>query len=56
MSHDGTGAPVLTGNGRQVPNADGSALYESLGRNDFTLYVYENEPAAFDPICAALAG
>lgn len=52
--HDRTGAPILFGNGRQVTNADGSVLYESSGRNDFTLFVYENDPAAIDPICAAL--
>ena len=54
--HDGTGAPVLFGNGRQVINFDGSVLYESSGRNDFTLFFYENDPTAFDPICAALGG
>jgi hypothetical protein len=57
--HDpGTGAPVLWGNGRQLvnnPPATGS-LIEGSGRNDFTLYFYENDPAAFDLICAALAG
>jgi hypothetical protein len=57
MFHDpGTGAPVLWGNGRQLTsNVDGS-LIEGSGRNDFTLYFYENDPAAFDLICAALAG
>jgi hypothetical protein len=55
--HDpGTGAPVLWGNGRQlISNVDGS-LIEGSGRNDFTLFFYENDPAAFDLICAALAG
>jgi hypothetical protein len=52
----GTGAPVLWGNGRQLTNADGSVIYESSGRNDFVLYFNENDPAAFDLICAALAG
>ena len=56
MFHDGTGAPILWGNGRQVTSPDGSILYEASGRNDFTLYFYENDPAAFDAICAALAG
>jgi len=54
MFHDGTGAPVLFGNGRTVTNFDGSVLYESPGRNDFNLFFYENDPAAFNPICAAL--
>lgn len=54
--HDGTGAPVLFGNGRQVnSNVDGSLL-ESSGRNDFVLFFNDNDPAAFDQICAALAG
>jgi hypothetical protein len=56
MYRTGTGAPVLFGNGRQVTsNVDGS-LIESSGRNDFVLAFNENDPAAFDPICAALAG
>jgi hypothetical protein len=51
-----TGAPLLFGNGRQVTsNIDGS-LIESAGRNDFVLAFNENDPAAFDEICAALAG
>jgi hypothetical protein len=50
--HDGTGAPVLFGNGRQVTsNVDGS-LIESSGRNDFV----RNDPAALVLICAALGG
>ena len=54
--HDGTGAPVLFGNGRQVnSNVDGSLL-ESSGRNDFVLFFNDNDPTAFDQICAALAG
>jgi hypothetical protein len=53
--HDQTGAPALFGSGRQVTNADGSVLYEASGRNDFVLASYENDPTAFDPICAALA-
>jgi hypothetical protein len=53
--HNETGAPVLFGNGRQVTNFDGSVLYESSGRNDFTLAFYENDPAVFDEVCAALA-
>jgi hypothetical protein len=57
MFHDpGTGAPVLWGNGRQlISNVDGS-LIEGSGRNDFPLFFYENDPAAFNLICAALAG
>jgi hypothetical protein len=56
MFHDGTGAPVLWGNGRQLTsNVDGS-LIEGSGRNDFTLFFNDNDPAAFDQICAALAG
>jgi hypothetical protein len=39
-----------------VTNFDGSVLYESSGRYDINLFVYENDPAAFDPICAALGG
>jgi hypothetical protein len=54
--HDGTGAPLLFGNGRTVnSNVDGSLL-ESSGRNDFVLAFNENDPAVFAPICAALAG
>jgi hypothetical protein len=52
----GPGAPVLFGNGRSVLNFDGSVLYESSGRNDINLFIFENDPAAFDQICAALAG
>ena len=56
MYHDGTGAPVLWGNGRQVnSNVDGS-LIESSGRNDFVLAFVENDPSVFAPVCAALAG
>jgi hypothetical protein len=52
----GTGVPLLFGNGRQVmSNVDGSLL-ESSGRNDFVLAFNENDPAAFAPLCAALAG
>ena len=51
-----TGAPVLFGNGGQVTsNVDGSLL-ESSGRDDFVLAFNENDPTAFDPICAALGG
>jgi hypothetical protein len=56
MFHDGTGAPILWGNGRQLTsNVDGS-LIEGSGRNDFTLAFFENDPSVFAPICAALAG
>jgi hypothetical protein len=56
MYRDGTGPPILWGNGRQViSNVDGS-LIESSGRNDLVLAFNENDPSAFAPICAALAG
>jgi hypothetical protein len=54
----GTGTPVLWGNGRQLVNnpPETGSLIESSGRNDFVLAFNENDPAAFDLICAALAG
>jgi hypothetical protein len=56
LVHPGTGAPVLWANGRQLTsNVDGS-LIESSGRNDLVLYFNENDPAAVDSICAAVAG
>jgi hypothetical protein len=56
LVHPGTGAPVLWANGRQqASNVDGS-LIESSGRSDLVLYFNDNDPAAVDSICAALAG
>jgi hypothetical protein len=56
MFHDGTGAPVLFGNGRQVYDAVDGSLIESSGRNDLVLAFNENDPSVFAPICAALGG
>jgi hypothetical protein len=54
--HDQPGPPVLFGNGRQVTSNVDRSLIESSGRNGFVLAFNDNDPAAFDPICAALAG
>lgn len=56
MFHNHTGAPVLFGNGRQVTSAVDASLISSSGRNDLVLAFYENDPAAFAPICVALGG
>ena len=56
LYREGTGAPVLFGNGRQVASAVDGSLIASSGRNDFVLACNENDPAAFAPICAALDG
>lgn len=41
--------------GQVTSNVDGNLL-ESSGRDDFVLAFNENDPTAFDPICAALGG
>jgi hypothetical protein len=49
-----TGQFVLLAVGRQVFTFDQSELLSSHGPNAFVAAFYENDPHAFDQICAAL--
>jgi hypothetical protein len=49
-----TGKSVLQAVGMQVFNIDQSLLFSSHGPNAFVAAFYENDPHAFDQICAAL--
>jgi hypothetical protein len=50
-----TGKFVLQAVGMQVFNIDQSVLFSSHGPNAFVDAFFENDPHAFDKICAALA-